>query len=352
MKLRHPAFVRLALCLFFLAGAFPGTSRSAENFTPPLAERIAEMRFSATRPFSARNSQKEAAIVAETAATDAAMQYLMRLLVTLPEVRIAGGNASSSGKAPNLLALAHASAETEVLLVSRSKKNSTVTVTVVFKRPAQGHAIETHVREALIHADRLGLYEETVLREKELCKLYDAVFLSSAIPPAGTASPEEVVAELKALRIFKQLLPQWNGVWKNPAETQNALQQAIVLAPASPLLHNAMGDAALQLGRSQEAVEEQTLAIKAMPTFARAYHSRGVARLALGLLSSSVADFSEAIRLSPLTAAYHRDRGMARHLLGETAPMCADLYEACALGDCEKLHWATENTFCSPASFR
>ena len=350
MRSLYPVLIRLVFCLVFLAGAFPGLSHSAEKSEPPLAERVAGMRFSATLPFSTRVSQEEASLVAETAATDAAMQYLMRLLVTLPEVRIAGGNASSPVKAPNLLALAHASAETEVLLVSRSKKNSTVTVTVTFKQPALGNSMETRVRETLIHADRLGLYEETVLREKELCRLYETALGESR--GGKKTPPGAIVDELKALRTFKLMLPQWNGVWKNPAEAQSTLKNALRLAPDSPLLHNAVGDASLQLGRSQEAVEEQTLAIKAMPSFARAYHSRGVARLALGLLSSSVADFSEAIRLSPLTAAYHRDRGVARHLLGETAPMCADLYEACTLGDCEKLHWAVENAFCSPASFK
>jgi tetratricopeptide (TPR) repeat protein len=77
------------------------------------------------------------------------------------------------------------------------------------------------------------------------------------------------------------------------------LKNAICLAPDSPLLHNSLGDASLQLDRSQEAVEEQIRAIKAMPSFARAYNSRGAVRQALGLLSSAAADFSEAIRLSP-----------------------------------------------------
>lgn len=346
MSVLRPVCIRLLLSLLLLAAATPACP--AER-AAPLAGQIAGKRFSATRAFAAPISHEDATIVAETAATDAAMQYLIRLLVTLPEVRIAGGNASSTARVPNLLALAHASAETETLLVSRSKKKSTVAVTVVFKQQEGANSIETRVREALIHAGRLALYEEAVLREKQLCNAYDAAIRK---PGDTENTATAIVNGLKALRIYKELLPQWNGIWQNPAEVRGPLQQALRLAPDSPLLHNAMGDASLQLGRSQEAVEEQTLAIKAMPTFARAYHSRGAARLALGLLSSAVADFSEAIRLSPLTAAYHSDRGIARHLLGETEAMCADLYEACALGECEKLHWATENAFCSPASFR
>lgn len=339
--------VRLAFGVFFLAAAFP--AYSAEKESQPLAAYVEGKRFSATRAFSAHISEKDAAIIAETAASDAAMRYFMRLLVTLPEVRIASGNASSTAKAPSLLALAHASAETEVLLVSRSKKHSTVTVTVTFKLPGHNSSFESRGREALIQTDRLALYEEAVLREKQLCNEYDAAL---GEPRGAAMTTPAIINELKALRIFKQLLPQWYGIWENPAEVREKLKNAIPLAPDSPLLHNAVGDASLQLGRSQEAVEEQTAAIKAAPTFARAYHSRGAARLALGLLSSATADFSEAIRLSPLTAAYYRDRGMARHLLGETAAMCADLYEACALGDCEKLHWAADNAFCSPASFQ
>jgi hypothetical protein len=115
------SFLAILLTLF-LTGTAP--THGAEYNSAPLAGRIQGKRFSATRTFSARITQEEAAIAAETAASDAAMQYLMQLLVTLPEVPIVGGNASSTVKTPNLLALAHASAETELLLMSRSKKKN------------------------------------------------------------------------------------------------------------------------------------------------------------------------------------------------------------------------------------
>lgn len=347
MRVRRKTVSCFILCMAVLALdilAWPVPACFAKTNAPlSLAERVAERRFTATRPFSAEISGDDAAVVAAAAATDAAMQYLIRLLAALPEVRIS---------APNLLALAHASAETEVLLVSRSRRKSTVTVTVVFRPSGENRAIESRVRETLIRPGRLALYEEAVLREKELCNAYDRLFSPSG--PDGRERDAEaataIVNELKALRLFIQLLPQWNGIWQNPAETREILKNALRLAPESPLLHNAAGDASLQLGRSQEAVEEHTAAIRLRPSFARAYHSRGTARLALGLLSSSAADFSEAIRLSPHSAAYYRDRAMARHLLGETTAMCQDLYEACTRGDCEKMQWAAEKAYCPSIS--
>jgi hypothetical protein len=44
-----------------------------------------------------------------------------------------------------------------------------------------------------------------VLREKELCNEYDAAL---AEPQGATAPAATIVNELKALRVFKQLLPE------------------------------------------------------------------------------------------------------------------------------------------------
>ncbi|CAK7071692.1 MAG: hypothetical protein DELT_01924 [Desulfovibrio sp.] len=349
----------------FCGAPFTAANAATANAPTALFERVAGKRFSATVAYSAQRqdelshpqaAQDAAIVAAEMTANAEAMQYLMRALVSLPEVRVAGNTASTT-KPPNLLALAHASAETEILLISRSKKKSEITVTVTFAPPEQSSSIENRVRETLIIPERLALYEEAVLREKKLLAAYAKATQPSSTGPRydpayDSGKVRSIIGELQALKMFKRLLPGWNGIWAAPAEARAVLQNALQLAPESPLLHNALGDASLQLGRSQEAVEEQTAAIKIDPAFARAHHSRGAAHLALGHLALAEADFSEAIRLSPHTAAYRRDRGMARHLLGETVAMCRDLYEACTLGDCEKLSWATANAFCSSKSFR
>lgn len=328
---------------------------TAPSKRPGLAATLAGRRFSATRAFSRAVPEEDAVFVAETAARADAMQSVVRYLITLPEVRIAASTTASSVKSPNLLALAHATVRTSLLLVSKSRKDSTVTVTVTLENDTDVPPLETRVREALVHPDRLDLYEKAALREVALLE-------ALALPAPGDAgrktasgalpgdTPEDtlraIVLELRALAVFKAQLPTRNGLWKEPAAIRAVMRQALDLAPKSALCHNAMGDASLQLGRSQEAMEEQTRAIRADPRFARAYHSRGAAALAQGHLSSAVADFSEAIRLSPDTAAYYRARGMARHLLGETAAMCEDLQSACSFGSCDELQWASANMLC------
>ncbi|MCC8193841.1 MAG: hypothetical protein LIP28_04260, partial [Deltaproteobacteria bacterium] len=266
--------------------------------------------------------------------------------------RIAGTLAPNRVEGPNLLALAHATARTFILLHSKSRKSATVTVTIVLVDEGGEPTMEARVRDALLHPDRLALYEKTALREKGILDTLDTLMPrpGGVSPLSGKSSAETIKAlinELRALAIFTHLLPSRNGLWKDPAAVRDAMQEALLFAPGSSLCRNALGDAWLQLGRSQEAMEEQSLAIKADPAFARAYHSRGAAAMALGLLSSAVADFSEAIRLSPNTASSYRARGMARHLLGETAPMCADLRHACTLGECAEFEWAVANNYCT-----
>ena len=361
---------RMAVCgalilfpvFFHQTPAFAANEKTVEPIPrkhPSLETSLAGRRYSATRAFSRTIPENDAIFVAEAVARSDAMQSVVRYLITLPEVRIAASTTPSPIKSPNLLALAHATVKTSLLLVSKSRKDSTVTVTISLEDNGGSPPLELRVREALVHPDRLDLYEKTVLREQALIEAFDALspVLAKRGKTAGNlsgtrpgASPEEaiqdIVKELKALAIFKDQLPSRNGLWKDPATIRDTMRQALLLAPKSALCHNAKGDALLQLGRSREAMDEQTLAVRADPLFSRAYHSRGAAALALGHLSSAVADFSEAIRLSPNTGAYHRARGMANHLLGETVAMCRDLQAACSFGHCEELQWATANHLC------
>ena len=354
-----PSFFRHFLCVIaWLSLVIFASTHGAWATTPPpkedpsATEAPAGRRFSATRPFTPVFPEEDALIVAETAARLDALQALVRDLVSLPEVRIAGSVSPATPQAANLLALAHATANTSVLLRGKSRKSATVTVTVVLEEDGSGPPIAARVRDALLHPDRLSLHGKTVLREKTILKTIDAA-LARATPNASARNrmPEEflqeLLNELKALTLFTRQLPLRNRLWEDPTAVRNAMRAALALSPNSALCRNAVGDAALQLGSSQEAWEEQTLAIRAEPDFARAFHSRGAASLALGHLSSAVADFSEAIRLSPQAPSHYRARGMARHLLGEISPMCDDLLRACTLGECEEFQWAIAENFCN-----
>lgn len=346
----------LLLCGCLLA--FPPLSlcSASSDASLPAAASMAGRRFSATRFFSpdvsSGISADAAAVVAAAAARGKAMQAVVRELVLLPDVRIAGSVGPTPAKTPNLLALAHATVKTDVLLVSRNRKASSVTVTVVIVEGDATPPLAARVRDALVHPDRLALYEKAVLREKALLDTFETPALGapSRIPSGtgGSGDTARAINEIKALEIFKEQLPSWSNVWSNPSASRDAMRAALALAPDSALCHYALGDALLQLGRSHEALEEQTLALRFDPSFARAFHSRGAASLALQYLSSAVADFSKAISLSPATAAYYRARGMARHLQGEAVAMCRDLHQACALGECEEFQWAVAERLCRP----
>ena len=351
-------FFRYPLLIFLWCGlaffSFVPESQPAAPLAPnksSVTSPPAGLRFSATRPLPATISEENAMFIAETAARLDALQTVIRSLIALPEVRIAVAIGTPSSQPTNLLALAHATARTTVLLRSKSRKNATATVTIILENDNSALSREKRVRDALLHPDRLTLHEKTVLREKKLLEAIDAALSprSATMDNRDDASGKnlpDLLNELKALAILTQILPLYDGLWKDPVAVRNAMQTALALAPDSALCRNAMGDASLQLGRSQEAWEEQALAIRSAPDFARAFHSRGTAALALGHLSSAVADFSEAIRLSPQTAAYYQARGMARHLQGESRPMCEDLHRACTLGECKEFQWAVAESLC------
>lgn len=345
---------RWASFISFLLILFVSGTLSAHSTKSAFAAKIEGLRFTATRAYNRQIEKEQAMAIAENAARSAAMKAVMRTFVALPEVRVAASPGSLQSL--SLLALAHASVNVPVLFVSHSRKDSLVTVTVVVTDTGMTAPIENRIREALAFPERLSFYEEAVFREEALTKEYDALFpvrkemgkklALQPLPDETAKRLEDIAKEIKALSIYKEQLPNRGNVWNNPERVRHALQKALMLAPDSALIHNGLGDVWLQLGRSQEALEAQNLAIKAQPDFARAYHSRGIAAMALGHLSSAVADFSEAIRLSPHTATYYRSRGFARHLLGDVALMCGDFLEACSLGDCQKLQWAMEERLC------
>lgn len=347
--------VFLVLCALFLFTMLPDGNVAVAQPASRLESGIQGQRFTATRAYNAQIGPERAETVARTAAHAMAMRSLMRFLVTLPEVRVA------ANAIPDLLAVAYAVGHTESLLVSHSRRDCSVTVTVALTEKTDANAIEVRVREALIHPGRLRLYEEALLREAAILDMLDTLYpiaqkppdiLPPRLPEADVQKITELVNELQALALYKAQLPSWNGVWENPVATRDIMREALVLAPGSALIHNALGDAWLQLGRAQAAMEEQTSAIKNAPTFARAYHGRGLAAMAMGLLSSATADISEAIRLSPETSLFYRDRGLAAHLQGNVAAMCADFHKACALGDCLKLEWAFAEQLCGLTPFK
>ena len=352
----HPSWlfyciISIALFFYFLPyTAF--AEETAKNRASLLTTKIDGLRFSATSAYNQQVSADKVEVFAQTAARANAMKILMRHIAHVPEVRVA---ANSLHEKLNLLAIAHAVGRTTVLLVSHSRKEASTMVTVAITEKDTEPSIEGRIHEVLVIPERLALYEEILFREEAIMERYNSLFplqattggVSVWLTEAQVAEIEQLANELHALDAFKKYVPSWSGTWDDPITIRNITQNLLRQAPYSALIHHALGNAWLQLGRSQEAMEAQTQAIKNAHTFAAAYHTRGVAAMTLGLFSSATADISEAIRLSPKTAVFYRDRGLVAYLGGDIPSMCADFHEACALGECRKLHWAEEEKLCT-----
>ncbi len=352
MKLLRLAALFLPLSAVF--ACFPAASIAAEvhEDVPP---GISGLRATEKRPAENAVTRDMAANAAEAAARQTLRQALVRILAARPEVRFAQNPEGGSAPRIDLAALADAVVPVHVLLRSYFDSPPSVSVTVAPAEAAPDSSLPEKLRDALTHSERLELYRRAVDREKNLLKEYDALYRQQKTPRKDLTEEQfrtrlQTLAKgIEAISIYRKLLPRLDGIWRDPQAVLTATQKALALDPQNPLLHSAFGEACLQLGRSHEAMEAQTRALRLDQTFARAYHSRAVAYLALRLPALAVADFSEAVKLSPRMALYRRDRGMAYLALKDTANMCRDFYEACAFGDCEKYRWAVSHNKCSPA---
>ena len=365
---RPGAFLCAAVAGAFLAAlcclAAPSPSRaqtSAENppavsgnspAAPSLGTMLAGRRFSASRPFGGSVDVASAREVARADAWNTALQSILRPLASLPDVRFAGS--LPNAWQPDILALARACVSTRPLLESVSRRDSILTATIELAAPPVGRSLEKCISDTLVQHERLELYGLAAAQERAQVQEYDAALAADragALPETGERA-RAAVRSLRALRLYADALASFSGIWNDPSASRDVFLEALDIAPQTPLILNALGDATLQLGRSQEAVELQTRALVLNPSFARAYHSRGLANLALNLPFVAERDLTQAVSLAPARAAYVRDRGVAR-LLRENIPgMCEDFYAACVLGDCVKLHWAVEHKRCSPQALR
>lgn len=301
-------------------------------------------RFSATRLYNTAVTEEDALRAAESAARATAMQRITRTIAALPELRINADASAHSPHSPNLLALARAAAAVPVLLQSKSRKDSSVTVTVQIRLHPDAQSLTKNIRKLLVQPQRLRLYLQAALREKALLEFFDTHCQQETI--GDPALCVAAINEMRALDLFTQILPLRDKLWNEPQTVHETMQKAVALAPDSPLFRNANAEALLRMGRNHAAVEQLNVAIKADPAYAQAYASRSAASLALGYHTSALADISEAIRLAPREAEYYQTRGMAQYLNGNTGAMCADMRQACVMGLCEGLQWAIFHNHC------
>jgi len=89
-------------------------------------------------------------------------------------------------------------------------------------------------------------------------------------------------------------------------------------------LLNTQGQLHCQEGQYDQAIADQTEAIRLKPGFAEAYLDRGGCYVGKGDLKSALADYDEAIRLAPRAAGYYQTRGNLRIWAGDPTGALAD----------------------------
>ncbi|GFM37085.1 hypothetical protein [Desulfovibrio psychrotolerans] len=153
--------------------------------------------------------------------------------------------------------------------------------------------------------------------------------------------------ELQAVNLYRDILRNHeNGLWQNPETTATAIEQALELAPNSPLLLHAKGTILYQNGKTQPALDTFSRCIDLAPDFAQALHDRGTTYVRIHLTDLAVADYNAALALHPTNPSFLQSRGSAHLLRKDFEAMCSDFREACGLGHCENLHWATSRGHC------
>jgi tetratricopeptide (TPR) repeat protein len=88
------------------------------------------------------------------------------------------------------------------------------------------------------------------------------------------------------------------------------------------------GNAFSKLGQYQRAVEDLSRVIHWKPDYASAYSNRGVAYHELGQDQQAIKDYNEAIRQEPDNASAYSNRGVAYHKLGQDQQAIKDYNEA------------------------
>lgn len=230
-------------------------------------------------------------------------------------------------------------------------------LTVLIKLEIPPALLDTRIRQTLQHGDTWALYEEALaLMRKQTEEGRDLVHKAAQLRQSHGIHMDEIFMQrinyladnLDALWMYLQMLHTLRTSWEDPAQVQAQMQRALTLAPRSPFLWCALGEAQLQLDFPQLAIESLDKAVRFDPAFARALYARGLAHLRLQQSALAENDLSAALTLRPHTLPWLRARGAVRMVREDYGPMCEDFSEACALGDCDGLMTARKRQLCLP----
>jgi Flp pilus assembly protein TadD len=118
------------------------------------------------------------------------------------------------------------------------------------------------------------------------------------------------------------------GYWKND---ETLFRNALDVTQNNCLAHKIVGDALLNKGQLDDAINQYKEAIRLEPNFAKAHHKLGVAFDKKGQTDEAILQYKEAIRLNPDDAEIHNDLGVALGRKGQIDEASSQFQEAIRL---------------------
>ena len=165
--------------------------------------------------------------------------------------------------------------------------------------------------------------------------------------------------------------------WK---DSITLFSQALRVTEVNPVMHNNLGLALFNEGKTDEAIYHYNEAIRTKTNYVHAYYNRGIANFKIGQYRLAIEDYNRAIQLNHNFAKAYNNRGAAYVNIGQNLramedfneaislradyidaynnrafiyfiqgndePACRDAHKACELGNCGTLEVAKGKGFC------
>lgn len=158
---------------------------------------------------------------------------------------------------------------------------------------------------------------------------------------------DDIANRLRALKAYRKLVPEYaQGIWKNPKQMLQKVNQLLKSAPNEPILLHAKGSILFQLKDTIEAIRHYNDAIDLEPDLVVALHDRGTAYVRANLAYMALIDYDKAISLSPNNPHLYISHGSADLVLKDYATMCENYRKGCDLGLCNELNWGIARGMC------
>ncbi|WP_178139293.1 tetratricopeptide repeat protein [Desulfovibrio litoralis] len=314
--------------------------------------------YSEDQQFKGALRKETALALAVAKARYVAMDDAARSLVLRPDVQ-AFANSTKNTAPLDPFALAYAVYTTEILppeLAGFSPELSVragVGIVPRYSAPNQ-NAVDFSVTTVLNNPELLFFTADSIKKEnsllKELISLSDAEIKNPTQANKKlemTVRFKKLTDALSALELFREVLPNLQPTtWSNPEQVVETMKKAIQFDQDNPLILGTLGEALLVEGKSQDAIDYLSSAIKLDKTKARMFHMRGVAYMSLHLPALAIEDFSSALELNPNSPTYYNARGAAYLFQADYKNMCKDFYSACTFDSCQNYQWGIAQGYC------